>query len=446
MQKYLIKNIQVVNEGIISTKDLLLEDGKISRIENSISAVAGAREIQGEGRYLLPGVIDDQVHFREPGLTHKADIASESRAAVAGGVTGFMEMPNTNPPALSLELLEQKYAIAAMHSPANYSFFMGTSNENMDEALRVNDRKEDICGIKIFMGSSTGNMLVDSPLSLEKLFRESEVLISTHCEDERMIKDNMARMRASKKELEPSDHPIIRNAEVCFESSFRAVQTAKKHNTRLHILHISTARELQLFSNMMPLADKRITCEVCVHHLHFTSDDYARLGNQIKCNPAIKSPENKEALWNALLDGTIDVIATDHAPHTEEEKSGPYDKAHAGLPLVQHSLPLMLHYHRQGRITLEMIAQKMSHDVATCFRIRNRGFIREGYHADLVIVDLQKPFTVDRGNILHKCGWSPFEGFTFPASVTHTFVNGHLAYSDGKIDSSRKGMRMQFDR
>lgn len=446
MQKYLIKNIQVVNEGIISTKDLLLEDGMISRIENSISAVAGAREINGEGRYLLPGVIDDQVHFREPGLTHKADIASESRAAVAGGVTGFMEMPNTNPPALSLELLEQKYAIAAMHSPANYSFFMGTSNENMDEALRVNDRKEDICGIKIFMGSSTGNMLVDSPLSLEKLFRESEVLISTHCEDERMIKDNMARMRASKKELEPSDHPIIRNVEVCFESSFRAVQTAKKHNTRLHILHISTARELQLFSNMMPLADKLITCEVCVHHLHFTSDDYARLGNKIKCNPAIKSPENKEALWNALLDGTIDVIATDHAPHTEEEKSGPYDKSYAGLPLVQHGLPLMLHYHQQGKITIEMIAQKMSHDVATCFRIRNRGFIREGYFADLVIVDLQKPFTVDRGNILHKCGWSPFEGFTFPASVTHTFVNGHLAYSDGKIDSSRKGMRMQFDR
>jgi dihydroorotase len=408
--------------------------------------VAGAHEINGEGRYLLPGVIDDQVHFREPGLTHKADIASESRAAVAGGVTGFMEMPNTNPPALSLELLEQKYAIAAMHSPANYSFFMGTSNENMEEALKVNDRKEDICGIKIFMGSSTGNMLVDSPLSLEKLFRESEVLISTHCEDERMIKNNMARLRASKNELEPSDHPIIRNAEVCFESSFRAVQIAKKHNTRLHILHISTARELQLFSNMMPLADKRITCEVCVHHLHFTSDDYERLGNRIKCNPAIKSPENKEALWNALLDGTIDVIATDHAPHTEDEKSGSYDKAHAGLPLVQHSLPLMLHYHRQGRITMEMIAQKMSHDVATCFRIRNRGFIREGYFADLVIVDLQKPFTVDRGNILHKCGWSPFEGFTFPASVTHTFVNGHLAYSDGKIDSSRKGMRMQFDR
>lgn len=446
MQKYLIKNIQVVNEGIISTRDLLLEDGKIARIDNSISAVAGALEINGEGRYLLPGVIDDQVHFREPGLTHKADIASESRAAVAGGVTGFMEMPNTNPPALSLELLEQKYAIAAMHSPANYSFFMGTSNENMDEVLRVNDRKEDICGIKIFMGSSTGNMLVDSPLTLEKLFRESEVLISTHCEDERMIKDNMARLRASKKELEPSDHPVIRNADTCFESSFRAVQIAKKHNTRLHILHISTARELQLFSNMMPLADKRITCEVCVHHLHFTSDDYERLGNRIKCNPAIKSPENKEALWNALLDGTIDVIATDHAPHTEEEKSGSYDTAHAGLPLVQHSLPLMLHYHRQGRITMEMIAQKMSHDVATCFRIRKRGFIREGYFADLVIVDLQKPFTVDRGNILHKCGWSPFEGFTFPASVTHTFVNGHLAYSDGKFDTGRNGMRMQFDR
>jgi dihydroorotase len=323
---------------------------------------------------------------------------------------------------------------------------MGTSNENMDDALKVNDHRRDICGIKVFMGASTGNMLVDNVLSLERLFRNSEVLIATHCEDERVIRTNRQRLEATGTPFGPADHPILRDVDACFESSFLAVQMAQRHGTRLHVLHISTARELQLFGNMLPLEEKRITCEVCVHHLHFTSDDYARLGYRIKCNPAIKSPENREALWKALLDGTIDVVATDHAPHTEAEKEGPYDHAHAGLPLVQHSLPLMLHYHREGRIRLEDVVQKMSHDVARCFDIRKRGFIREGYHADLVVVDPDRPFTVDRNSLHYKCGWSPFEGFRFPASVTHTFVSGHLAYAEGRFDDSRTGLRMEFDR
>jgi dihydroorotase len=444
MQKYLIRNIQLVNEGIISAKDILLTKGRIERIDDRIGDIPGAREISGEGRFLLPGVIDDQVHFREPGLTHKANIHSESRAAVAGGVTSFMEMPNTVPPALTHELLEEKYAIAAQTSLANYSFFMGTSNNNTDEVLKTNDRKADICGIKIFMGSSTGNMLVDNHLTLEKVFRESELLIATHCEEERIIRQNLERVSAGGHVLQPADHAIIRDTEACFESSLTAVQFAKRHNSRLHILHISTAKELQLFSNMLPLQEKRITCEVCVHHLHFTSDDYARLGYRIKCNPAIKAPENREALWKALSDDTIDVIATDHAPHLLSEKEAPYEKAHSGLPLVQHSLLLMLHYHREGRISLENIAKKMSHDVATCFGIRERGFIREGYHADLVMVDPDKPITVGRENILYKCGWSPLEGSTFPASVTHTFVSGHLAFENGRILEGRPGMRMQF--
>jgi dihydroorotase len=419
MQKYLIRGIRIVNEGAVREGDVRVEDGRIAAIGGSLSAPPGAVVIDGTGKYLLPGVIDDQVHFREPGLTHKADIRSEARAAVAGGVTSYMEMPNTRPPALTLELLEEKYAIAARTSLANYSFFMG---------------------------ASTGNMLVDNVLSLERLFRNSEVLIATHCEDERVIRTNRQRLEATGTPFGPADHPILRDVDACFESSFLAVQMAQRHGTRLHVLHISTARELQLFGNMLPLEEKRITCEVCVHHLHFTSDDYARLGYRIKCNPAIKSPENREALWKALLDGTIDVVATDHAPHTEAEKEGPYDHAHAGLPLVQHSLPLMLHYHREGRIRLEDVVQKMSHDVARCFDIRERGFIREGYHADLVVVDPDRPFTVDRNSLHYKCGWSPFEGFRFPASVTHTFVSGHLAYAEGRFDDSRTGLRMEFDR
>jgi len=323
---------------------------------------------------------------------------------------------------------------------------MGTSNDNIEEILKTNAKKKDVCGVKIFMGSSTGNLLVDNYVTLEKIFGQTELLIATHCEDEQMIKDNLQMIKAEKQILEPSDHPVIRNAEVCFESSLKAIQLAKKHNSRLHILHISTEKELQLFTNMIPLKDKRITAEVCVHHLHFTSDDYARLGNLIKCNPAIKAPYNREGLWKALLDDRLDVIATDHAPHTWEEKNEPYEKAHAGIPLVQHSLLLMLHYFKQGRISLEKIVEKMSHAVADCFQIQERGYIREGYFADLVIVDLDESTAVTKENILYKCGWSPFEGETFPAQVTHTFVSGHLVYGNDVWDESIKGKRLTFDR
>ena len=464
MQKYLIKNIDIVNEGQIQTADVLIAGERIEKIQTRITLNnTNYIEITGEGKYLFPGCIDDQVHFREPGLTHKATIYTESKAAVAGGVTSFMEMPNTVPPPFTQELLEQKYEIAKITSLANYSFYMGTSNDNTDEVLRTNDKKKDVCGIKIFMGSSTGYLLVDNPHTLDKIFRESEILIATHCESEKMIKANLEKLKAEKGELTPADHPIIRNEDVCFESSLYAIQIAKKYNTRLHILHISTEKELQLFSNMVPLKEKRITAEVCVHHLHFTSDDYERLGNQIKCNPAIKAPHNKEALWKALLDNRLDVIATDHAPHTLEEKGfkrktdntlsplgrdgeGPYEKAGAGLPLIQYPLLLMLHYYKLGRISLEKIAEKMSHAVADCFQVNERGYIREGYFADLVIVDTKQTTNVTKENILYKCGWSPFEGFEFPAGITHTFVNGNLVYENSRLDESNKGQRLLFER
>ena len=467
MQKYLIKNIQVVNEGQIKTADVLITDGRIEKIESRITGVnSGYTEINGEGKYLLPGCIDDQVHFREPGLTHKATIYTEAKAAVACGVTSFMEMPNTIPNALTQELLEDKYNVASQYSLANYSFFMGTGNDNADEVLKTNDKRKDICGVKIFMGASTGNMLVDNPNTLDKIFRESEVLIATHCEDEKIIRQKLEKIKATGKVLTVADHPIIRDEEACYESSLYAIQIAKKYNTRLHILHISTEKELQLFTNMFPLKEKRITAEVCVHHLHFTSDDYARLGNQIKCNPAIKAPHNKEALWKALLDDRLDVIATDHAPHTLAEKGlfrsngsllplpllegdggrSSYEKAHAGLPLVQHPLLLMLYYHKMGKISLERIAEKMSHAVAECFQIKDRGYIREGYPADLVIVDLNESTKATKESILYKCGWSPLENFSFPASITHTFVNGHLVYNKGLWDETEKGQRLKFDR
>ncbi|MBO9593068.1 MAG: dihydroorotase [Niabella sp.] len=453
MQTFLIKNINIVNEGQTSTGDVLIRNGKIEKIAGSIDIPSEATEINGEGKYLLPGVIDDQVHFREPGLTHKATIYTESKAAVAGGVTSFMEMPNTVPPAFTLELLENKYEIGRQTSLANYSFFIGTNNQNAADALAANQYKDRICGIKAFMGSSTGNLLVDNPLVLEKLFAESEMLIATHCEDERIIKANMQKALESGKELTAADHPVIRNAEACFESSFYAIQLAKKHGARLHILHISTEKELQLFTNMLPLKEKRITAEVCVHHLHFTADDYAIQGNLIKCNPAIKAPHNRESLWNALLDDRLDVIATDHAPHTWEEKQEPYLKAHAGVPLVQHSLPLMLYYVKQGRIAIEKVVEKMSHAVADCFQIKDRGYIREGYQADLVIADMHAPVAVQKENILYKCGWSPFENidgngtpFQFPASITHTFVNGNLVYGNGEWNESVKGQRLLFNR
>lgn len=438
-----IKQATLVNEGKQYIADVLLSGGRIERIAPQISTPAGCSEINAEGKFLLPGAIDDQVHFREPGLTHKANIFTESRAAVAGGVTSFMEMPNTVPAALTQELLEDKYAIGAATSLANYSFFMGVSNDNVEEVLKTNKKKNDVAGIKIFMGSSTGNMLVDNYVVLNKIFGGAEMLIATHCEDERVVAANKLKYPDAD---HASFHPLIRDEEACFQSSFSAIQLAKQNDTRLHILHISTARELQLFSNMMPLEQKRITSEVCVHHLHFTADDYARLGNLIKCNPAIKAPENREALWDALLDDRLDIIATDHAPHTWEEKQQPYGQAPAGLPLVQHPLLLMLHYVQQGRISLEKVVHKMAHAPAVCFNLRERGYIREGYFADLVLVDMHQSYTVTKESLLYRCGWSPLEGFVFPAKITHTFVNGNLVYHDGTLIEGTNGMRLQFDR
>ena len=447
MQKYLIKNTKIVNEGQIINSDVLITNGRIEKIAPAISSPPGqCMEIDGEGKHLFPGCIDDQVHFREPGLTHKACIYTEAKAAVAGGVTSFMEMPNTIPNALTQELLEDKYDIGARTSLANYSFFMGTGNDNADEVLKTNDRKKDICGVKIFMGASTGNMLVNNPNTLDKIFRESEVLIATHCEDENVIRENKLKLKKTDDALTAEDHPIIRNEEACYASSLYAIQIAKKYNTRLHILHITTEKELQLFTNLIPLKEKRITAEVCVHHLHFTSDDYAKLGNLIKCNPAIKAPYNRAALWNALLDNRLDVIATDHAPHTWQEKNVPYVQAPNGLPLVQHPLLLLLHYYTKGKISLEKIAEKTSHAVADCFQINERGYIREGYFADIVLVDLAQKTKVTKDNLLYKCGWSPLENMEFPAAITHSFVNGHLAYAYGKFDESQKGQRLRFNR
>ncbi len=443
MSPILIKGATIVNEGSSKVADLLIRNGRIEKIADIINPGGATREINAEGLLLLPGVIDDQVHFREPGLTHKATIASEARAAVAGGVTSFMEMPNTSPAALTQALLEEKYQRAAQTSVANYSFFMGTANDNADEVLRTNDRRKDICGIKIFMGSSTGSMLVDNYLTLNKIFSEAEILIATHCEDENII-------NANKKKYAEADHagfhPLIRDVDACFENSFTAVQLAMKHNTRLHILHISTAKELQLFGNMLPLKEKRITAEVCVHHLHFTSEDYEQFGNLIKCNPAIKAPENKTALWQGLLDDRLDIIATDHAPHTWEEKQLPYQQAPSGVPLVQHSLLLMLQYVQQGKLTVEKLVEKMAHAPAVCFQMLERGYIREGYWADLVLVDMKDSSPVTKASLEYKCGWSPFEGHEFPAKIRYTFVNGHLAYNDGRVDDSVKGSRLLFDR
>ena len=445
MNNYLIKNTQIVNEGKTFQGDVLIKNGRIEKIASQIDTKGAITEINGENQFLLPGVIDDQVHFREPGLTHKANIYSEAKAAVAGGTTSFMEMPNTQPPVFTQALLEDKYQIGANTSLANYSFYMGTSQDNLEEILKTNEKKKDVCGLKIFMGSSTGNLLVENPLVLEKIFGGTELLIATHCEEESLIKRNKAALEAIKPILETADHPIIRDEEVCFESSFKAIQLAKKFDARLHILHISTAKELQLFSNLRTLADKRITAEVCVHHLHFTANDYASLGNLIKCNPAIKAPENKKALWEGLLNDQLDVIATDHAPHTWAEKQEAYAHAHAGLPLVQHGLMLMLKYVEEGKISMEKMVEKMSHAVATCFEIKDRGFIREGYHADLVLVK-KAPYTVSKENILYHCGWSPFEGSSFPYQVNTTFVNGYKVYHEGVFNEAQKGQRLQFTR
>jgi dihydroorotase len=444
MNTILIKGATLVNENQIYTSDVLIRNGRIEKIATNIE-FAGATEINAEGLHLLPGMIDDQVHFREPGLTHKADIFSESMAAVAGGITSFMEMPNTVPNTLTQELLADKYAIASEVSLANYSFFMGASNNNLDEVLKTDPRE--VCGIKVFMGSSTGNMLVDNEKVLENIFKQAPMLIATHCEDEATIQKNLAQFKAEYGEqLTIEMHPKIRNAAACYISSSFAIELAKRHNTRLHILHISTAQEVGLFDNKTPLKDKKITAEACVHHLWFDDRDYATKGNWIKWNPAIKSEADKNGVLQGVLDNHIDVIATDHAPHTIEEKEQPYAQAPSGGPLVQHALPALLEMYHQGKISLEQIVQKTAHNVATCFNVDQRGFIREGYWADLVLVNLNDPFKVTSANVLYKCGWSPFEGQTFQSEVTHTIVSGNLAYQRGKFTTNETGKRLQFNR
>jgi dihydroorotase len=445
MKSYLITNAQIVNEGTIQTADIVLKDGFIYQIGANLSGIKTDVVIDAKGKYLLPGVIDDQVHFREPGLTHKGEIYTEAKAAVAGGVTSYMEMPNTVPSATTIELLEEKYLRAAKVSLANFSFFIGTTNSNIDELLRVN--KKEICGVKIFMGSSTGDMLVDNPDTLERVFSEVDILIATHCEDDPLIKANNATYKAKYGEDVPVIfHHLIRSEQACYNSSSFAVGLAKKHNTKLHILHISTAKELALFDNTIPLKDKRITAEACIHHLWFSNEDYETKGNFIKWNPAVKTPQDREAIFKAVLNDKIDVIATDHAPHTLDEKKQSYLKAPSGGPLIQHSLLAMLDFHVQEKISLPKIVDKMSHNPAILFQIQQRGFIREGYWADIVLVDIEKAHKVEKSNLLYKCGWSPFEGHTFPATVTHTFVSGHLVYQNGVFDESVKGKRLAFDR
>ena len=440
--KYLIKNGKTINEGKIVEQDILIEDSLIIKIDKDLSD-ASATIIDASNKYIIPGIIDDQVHFREPGLTHKANIYSESRAAVAGGVTSFMEQPNTNPSALTQELLEKKYQIAAQTSLANYTFFMGTSNDNYEEVMRTDFSK--VGALKIFMGSSTGNMLVDNEYVLSKIFANLNGTIVTHCEDEQTIKNNSEKYKELFGENIPMNyHPVIRNDEACYISSKLAVDLAKKHNSRLHIFHISTEKELSLFDNTIPLKEKRITAEICVHHLYFDERDYASLGSKIKCNPAIKYKRDKEALLAALLDDRLDVIATDHAPHTLEEKNNPYFKAPSGLPLVQHSFNLMLEFYQQGKISLEKIIEKMCHAPADCFRVEKRGYLKEGYFADIAIVDIHEEWKVSSENILYKCNWSPLENHSFKGKVKQTFVNGNLIYNDGIFDESKKGERLLF--
>lgn len=442
----LLKGATIVNEGKQFQGDILIKNGRIEKIATSISAPFSVEEINLDGKLVLPGCIDDQVHFREPGLTHKADIRSESRAAVAGGITSFMEMPNTVPNTLSQELLEEKYQIASKNSIANYSFFMGASNDNIEEVLKTNDRN--VCGVKIFMGSSTGNMLVDNETTLNNLFSKvPPVLIATHCEDEFTIQNNIKEFKEKYGEDVPVEcHPLIRNEEACYKSSSLAVSLAKKHGTRLHILHISTEKEIALFDNSVELSKKLITAEACIHHLWFSDADYLTKGNFIKWNPAVKSANDRDAIWNALLDNKIDVIATDHAPHTIEEKKQSYFKAPSGGPLVQHALIAMLEKVKQGKISIEKVVEKMAHAPAILFNIEERGFIREGYYADLVVVNPNQGITITKNNILSKCNWSPFEGENFSHSVERTYVNGNLVYFDGGIMENESGQRLLFNR
>ncbi|XOV92389.1 MAG: dihydroorotase [Bacteroidota bacterium] len=444
-QTYLIKGGKVVNEGKSEFLDILIKNGKIEKTGNQLSAIENVQEINAEGKIVIPGAIDDQVHFREPGLTHKADIYTESRAAVAGGVTSYMEMPNVNPQTVTQDLLTAKYQLGAQKSLANYSFFMGTTNDNLEEILKTDPKS--VCGIKIFMGSSTGNMLVDDEKVLDRIFNEAPTLIATHCEDEQTIKDNLKVYTEKYGDNIPFEmHPLIRSEKACYLSSSYAVDLAKKNNTRLHILHISTKKETSLFSNDIPLKEKRITSEACIHHLWFSDEDYAEKGAMIKWNPAVKTKVDREGIWSALLDNRIDVIATDHAPHTLEEKQNPYTKAPSGGPLVQHSVVAMLDFYHQGKISLERIVEKMSHAPAECFQIKERGYIREGYFADIVIADLNDAWTVSKENLRYKCGWSPFEGHQFKSKIDKVFVSGHLAFENDSLNDEILGERLMFDR
>lgn len=444
MNKILIKNAKIVNENKIFESDLLIENDRIVRIDANISST-NVKIIDANGNYLLPGMIDDQVHFREPGLTHKGNIASESRAAVAGGITSFIEQPNTVPNATTHEILEQKYQIASQTSFCNYSFMLGGTNNNLDEIKRTNPKN--IAGIKLFLGSSTGNMLVDDAKAIESIFKNAPTIIATHCEDETTIKNNTEKyLQDFGNQLNATFHHKIRSEEACYISSSNIIEVAKRTNAKLHVFHLSTGIETNLFTNKIPLKDKRITAEVCVHHLWFNNDNYATKGNFIKWNPAIKTEKDRLQLWDALLDDTIDVIATDHAPHTLEEKNKIYIDAPSGGPLVQHALIALLENYKNGKISLEKIVEKTSHNVATIFEIENRGFIKEGFYADMVLVDLNKPWKVSRENILYHCGWSPFEGNSFQSKILSTFVNGKLIYNNGDFDSLNKGQRLLFNR
>lgn len=446
LKQTLIKNAKIVNEGTVFNGDILIEGEFIKQIDTSISAKsADVTVIDAEGKYLLPGAIDDQVHFREPGLTHKADIATESKAALAGGITSFIEMPNTNPQTTTVEKLEEKFEIASKTSSANYSFMFGGTNDNLDEILKVDETA--VAGLKLFLGSSTGNMLVDDPKVLEKIFKNTNMVISVHCEDEGTIRANLKKhIEQYGEDIPIEKHPIIRSEEACYLSSSTAIALAKKTGARLHVFHLSTGKETHLFTNKIPLKEKKITSEVCIHHLWFSDEDYKEKGTHIKWNPAVKTSKDREQLWEALLDDRIDVIATDHAPHTIEEKNNVYTKAPSGGPLVQHALPAMLEMYHKDKISIEKIVEKMCHNPAILFQVDRRGYIKEGYYADLVLVDLNNPWTVKKDNILYKCGWSPFEGTTFKSRITHTILNGNLVYNNFKFETVKAAKRLTFNR
>ncbi|MDI9358774.1 MAG: dihydroorotase [Phycisphaerales bacterium] len=446
MSHYIIKNTLVINEGQERVLDIEIKDQLICKIGQGLSSKSAVQEIDGAGHWLIPGVIDTHVHFREPGLTHKATIYSESRAAVKGGVTSFIDMPNTVPPCINQTLLEEKFNKAAQTALANYSFYMAVNNDNSEEAIKLNTLKNKVAGLKMFLGSVTGSLLIDQDSVIEKVLRNSELLIATHCEDESIVARNKERLQKEVTEWMPMHHALVRDEAACYSSSSKIINIAKKTNARLHILHLTTGKEISLFDSQTPLANKKITCEVCVPHLYFSDQDYKSLGNKIKCNPAIKTESDKEQLWRGLLDNHIDMIATDHAPHTQTEKASEFWKAPSGIPMIQHSLPLLLKLAMQQKLTKIQLVQKMCHAPAICYQIEKRGFIREGYFADIAIINPNKNYIIAPTNIAYQCGWSPLEGLPIPCSITHTFVNGHLAYHDNKLNDALLGRALDFKR